>query len=129
MPAPVGRGTGAGRRKGSKSKTLDEKVREAAKATGKLPHEILLDAARGECFKVRRLVITYHRSGPKRGYEKSREWVLEDHYPSYSERIEAAKAAAPYYAPRLAAQTIDTGDKTVESLSAVLKELGRQLPG
>jgi len=117
-----------GRPRGS-TNSMSQKARTAAKLTGKLPHEILLDAARGECFKVKQLVITYYRSGPNRGDEKSREWIVQDYYPTYAERMDAAKSAAPYYAPRLASQTIDAGKNATESLSAVMKELSGKLPG
>lgn len=69
---------GAGRKAGGVNK-LSQKAREAAAATGKLPHELLLMVARGQ---------------PLPG---------ERGKPTRAERIDAMKAAAPYYAPRLAA--------------------------
>jgi hypothetical protein len=52
-------------------------AREAAARTGKLPHEILLEVARGGCMPGRK------------------------QKPTYEQQLDAAKAAAPYYAPRL----------------------------
>lgn len=79
-----------------------------------LPHEILLKAANGECFTQKKLVIIYHKSGPKKGYEKEREWVEEEYYPTVNEQIDAAKAAAQYYAPKLISKAADDlpGDGT-----------------
>ena len=71
-----GKRPGAGRKKGSINK-VSRGARNKAAKEGLLPHEILLKIARGE--------------------------LLGDHRPSFAERMEAAKAAAPYYAPRLAA--------------------------
>lgn len=76
-----GKREGAGRKPGSQD-TVSQKAREAAAQTGKLPHEILLAFARGE-------TIVW---GPKQ----------EDFYPPPDMQLDAAKAAAPYYAPRLA---------------------------
>ncbi len=51
-----------------------------------LPHEVLLAVARGE--------------------------VIADHVPTFDERVEAAKAAAPYFAPKSpAAASLRTGRK------------------
>lgn len=100
----------------------------AAKEQGMLPHEFLLSIARGDCIKQRRLVITFIKSGPKAGQEKSREWVEEDYYPNFEERKDAAKAAAPYYSPRLASQTIDAGKETQEGVLNALATLAANLP-
>jgi len=104
-------------------------VIEAKKGGHVLPHEILLRAANGECFKQKRLEITYYKAGPNKGHEKSRQWVEEDYWPTVHEQIDAAKAAAPYYAPRLATQLIKTDEQTAEALTAVMKELAGKLPG
>lgn len=71
-----GKRQGAGRRKGGVNK-ITEKAREAAAATGLLPHELLLAMSRGQ-------------STP--GVPK----------PTRAEIIDARKAAAPFYAPKLA---------------------------
>lgn len=72
---------GAGRKIGTQTK-VSQKAREAAAKTGKLPHEILLSVSRGEPL----------RWGP----------TQEEAWPTPDQQIDAAKAAAPYYAPRLA---------------------------
>jgi len=71
-----GKRQGAGRRKGGVNKML-EKARVLAASTGLLPHEFLLAMSRGE-------------STP--GVPK----------PTREEIIDARKAVAPYYAPKLA---------------------------
>ena len=93
-----GRRPGAGRKKGSTNK-MTRAAREVAAATGKLPHEILLEVARGGCLPGR-------KGKPTKG-----------------EQMEAAKAAAPYYAPRLLGAVIKTpggeGNPWAEILSMV----------
>jgi len=123
---------GSGAKRGASRITA--KAQEAAKLkAGKeghlLPHEILLKAANGECFQQRRLHIIYHGRGPNKGKEKERRWVEEDYWPSVSEQIDAAKAAAPYFVPRLAAQTIGTDGNTADALTEVMKQLASKLPG
>ena len=94
-----------------------------------LPHELLLRAANGQSFKVRKLHIIYYARGPKRGEEKERKWVEEDYYPTFEEQLDAAKAAAPYYAPRLMSQTVNPGENTANALTEVMKQLSTKLPG
>lgn len=95
---------GAGRPKGSKSK-LSLKAREEAAAAGLLPHEWLLKVARGEPIIHRHYEYV---DGPKkkRGQEPEKILVEEETYASLELRVDAAKAAAPYYAPRLSTQTL-----------------------
>ena len=71
-----GKRLGAGRPKGAVSKLAAAAV-EKAKATGDLPHEFLLRVVRGES--------------------------IDGMSPSIEQRIHAAIAAAPYFAPKLAA--------------------------
>ena len=113
----------------SAEKKSIEKIVADAKKSGLMPHEILLKAARGECFKVRTCVIVKHKSGPNRGEEKERRWVETDYYPTYGEQIEAARSAAPYFAPRLVSQTVKTDENTADALTQVMKELAGKLPG
>lgn len=123
---------GAGAKRGGKRITAraQRDARVKAEGDGKLlPHEILLRAANGECFKQKKLHIVYYKSGPNKGQEKSREWVIEDYWPSVTEQIDAAKAAAPYYVPRLASQTIGTDATTADALTEVMKQLASKLPG
>ena len=79
---------GAGRPKGRTTKATEAAI-EAAAATGLLPHEFLLAVARGE--------------------------TIDGHTPTFAERMDAAKAAAPYYAPRL--QSADVAVRRVSSFS------------
>jgi hypothetical protein len=59
---------------------LSQEAIEAATKTGELPHEFLLRVLRGE--------------------------AIDGEKPAFDKRIDAAKAAAPYFAPRLATATI-----------------------
>lgn len=95
-----------------------------------MPHEILLRAANGEAFTQRRLYPSCHQEGysAEEGAEKDSEWVEEVYYPSVTEQLDAAKTAAPYYAPRLSAQAISQGKETTEALRGVLLQLGEKLP-
>lgn len=70
-----------GRRKGSRNKVTAALVAKA-QASGELPHEFLLRVSRGESI---------HMAGQRLKYK-----------PTFQERIDAAKAAAEFYAPRLA---------------------------
>lgn len=99
-----GRQPGAGRPKGSVSK-MTLRAREAAMAAGLLPHEWLLKVSRGEPVEQKRWKVTYD----KLGNEKSHELVVEQYYADFCTRVDAAKAAAPFYAPKLAAQTVSLG--------------------
>lgn len=92
---------GGGRPKGSVQK-ITAKAREAAAETGLLPHEWLLKVSRGEPIEQKRWRVVLD----KLGNEKSRELVTEEYYADFSTRVDAAKAAAPFYAPKLATQTV-----------------------
>jgi hypothetical protein len=81
------------------------RAREAAMAAGLLPHEWLLKVSRGEPVEQKRWKVTYD----KLGNEKSHELVVEQYYADFCTRVDAAKAAAPFYAPKLAAQTVSLG--------------------
>jgi hypothetical protein len=89
-------GNKGGRPPGSLNR-LSQAAREAAARTGLLPHEILLSMARGEPVRIVKVLPT------------------GDHVETYQEidvdtAKDAAKAAAPYYAPKMS---------TVELLSGV----------
>jgi hypothetical protein len=92
---------GAGRPKGA-ANTLSTMAREEARATGVLPHEWLLGVVRGEPIEQRRFKDVFD----KRGNLIGRELMVEEVYPDLAMRQDAAKAAAPYFAPRLATQVI-----------------------
>lgn len=118
---------GAGKKPGKINK-LSQKAREEAARTGILPHEWLLKVSRGEAISQMRLKITYHLSGPKKGEEKDREWIEETVFADFPTRIEAAKAAAPFYAPKLATQTIQAGPGVADSIVQAMKTLAENLP-
>lgn len=80
-----------------------------------LPHEILLRAANGEAFIQRRA-------------ETDSEWVDELYYPTVAEQLNAAKAAAPYYAPRLAVKVVTQETDTLVGLTEILQQLASKLP-
>lgn len=123
-----GKRPGAGRPKGSVQK-ITAQAREEAKATGLLPHEWLLKVARGEPIEQKRWVIKHD----KKGNVISKELVTDIVYPDLPMRQDSAKAAAPYYAPRLAAQTVDMNATmglhklSDEELDAKLSVLAQQL--
>lgn len=109
---------------------LVEKSRQAAVRSGLLPHEWLLAVSRGQPVKQMRLKITYHKTGPKKGEEKEREWVEELVYADFPTRIDAAKAAAPYYTPKLATKIVG-GSSDVGMNNAVidaLRDFAERLP-
>jgi hypothetical protein len=113
---------GAGRKKGTLAK-VTAKSREAAQAVGMLPHEWLLSVARGDPIEQKRWKIKYDKSGN----EVSRELITEMIYPDAAMRTDCAKAAAPYYAPRLAVQTIGVQNNS-DVVAKTLKELAEKLP-
>ncbi len=86
---------GRGRPVGSLNKITQE-ARLRAMEQGDLPHEFLLRVSRGELIKTKVVdedgVITFR-------YDQ----------PDLDKRIDAAKAAAPYYAPKLATVELITG--------------------
>ena len=112
---------GSGRPKGSVTK-VTAKAREAAMETGLLPHEWLLKVSRGEGIRHKRWVVKFDT----KGNEKSRDLVEEEVYADFPTRVDAAKAASPYYAPRLAAQTVAVvggPDDIIASFKAIAGKL------
>lgn len=80
---------GRGRTKGVPNKrTAENKARAAA--LGELPHEFLARVSRGDPIAMRVL-------DPKTG-----KTVEETYHPTFEERAQAARDAAPYFAPKLA---------------------------
>lgn len=113
---------GAGRPKGSVNRTTKATI-EAAKAAGLLPHEWLLQIARGEPVEQKRWDI----KRDEHGKEISRELVIDIIYPDFPVRMDAAKAASPYYAPRLATQTVSVQGGN-EAVAEALKLMATRLP-
>ena len=85
-----------GRPEGSMNK-LAREAREEAKRTGRLPHEILLDIARGDLIQQKRI-------DPSTG-----EIIQLPVCPTLEQRIDAAKAAAPYFAPKISTVEVISG--------------------
>lgn len=111
-----------GRPKGALSK-VTAKAKQAAMETGLLPHEWLLMVSRGEGIKHKRWVVKYDA----KGNEKSRDLVEEVIYADFPTRIDAAKAAAPFYAAKLAVQTVSISGNS-DAVSQALKSIADKLP-
>jgi len=122
-PPKVNKGRG-GRPKGAIS-SFSMRMREAAAAAGMLPHEFLLMIVRGEPIPQKRYVEVKDKSDKVIGHELIEELV----YPDLVLRQDSAKAAAPYYAPRLATQTVNlngtlrTETMTDEELDSAIKDI------
>jgi len=117
-----GPGRGGGRKPGSVNRLAKDAI-VAAKATGVLPHEWLLSVARGEPIAHKRWDIKRDENGK----EISRELVDEVIYPDFPVRMDAAKSAAPFYAPRLATQTVSVQGGN-EAVAEALKMMAQRLP-
>ena len=113
---------GAGRPKG-RTNSVTAEARKAAAESGLLPHEWLLKVSRGEPIEQKRWKIVYD----KQGNEKGRELITEEVYADFPTRIDAAKAASPYYAPRLAVQNVSITGNT-DAVSETLKSIAEKLP-
>tara|TARA_R110000868_G_scaffold71284_1_gene208962 strand:- start:582 stop:962 length:381 start_codon:yes stop_codon:yes gene_type:complete len=120
-----GKQPGAGRPKGALSK-VTAKSKQVAQETGLLPHEWLLAVSRGEGIVHKRWVVKHDTKGK----EVSRDLVEEVIYADFPTRIDASKAAAPFYAPKLAAQTVTTpGNPSGSNATAdALKAIAAVLP-
>lgn len=89
---------GAGRKPGSHN-VMSKAAREAAAATGLLPHEILLSIARGEPQTLKMPV----QVGGKTVIQETLVGV------DLESIKDAAKAAAPYYAPKISTVEVISG--------------------
>lgn len=118
MPGTGGKREGAGRPRGVKQ-TVANSAREQAAKEGLLPHEWLLKIARGEPIQQ-----TFWKDQlDKRGNFLGKALVTEDVYPPLDIRTDAAKASAPYYAPRLATQLVTINPATSQYSLADLSKL------
>lgn len=111
-----------GRPLGSMSK-LAREAREKAQATGLLPHEFLLAVARGE--RITRWEPHPHPEQAAAGVVVE---VVEKY--GFEERIDAAKAAAPYYAPKISTVEVIAGvnsDDLDELIARAAAEAGISL--
>jgi hypothetical protein len=75
---------GAGRKKGVPNTKTRERI-AAAESSGMMPHEFLLSITRGET-------------------------QLDGYVPTFADRLDAAKAAVNYYAPKLSSIEHTNGD-------------------
>lgn len=114
---------GAGRPKG-RTNSVTAEARKAAAETGLLPHEWLLKVSRGEPIEQKRWVVVYDKNGK----EKSRELVTDEVYADFPTRIDAAKAAAPFYAPKLAVQQVNVKGGDSSLVAETMKEIAEKLP-
>lgn len=121
--AKVAHSNKGGRPAGSVNKLAKDSIK-AAKETGVLPHEWLLGIARGEPVEQKFWKIKYDK---QTGEEVSRELLKELIYPEFPVRMDAAKAAAPFYAPRLATQTVSVQGGN-EAVAEALKMMAERLP-
>ncbi len=101
-----------GRPPGAMSKIAKE-AREKALATGLLPHEILLSMARGE-------PQIEHTPHPVTG-KLTQRYVGMD----IEQRKDAAKAAAPYYAPKISTVEVIHGVSD-DNLDAIIAQLAAE---
>ncbi len=106
-------------------------ARDLAEVTGMMPHEILLSIARGEGISHKVWVSKRDKKGTilrnDDGHE-IQELVERIHYADFAMRMDAAKAAAPFYAPRLAAQQVNIGATNPEDIVTTMQQLAERLP-
>jgi hypothetical protein len=63
------------------------------------------------------------------GVEVSRTWVEREYWPSWEERLEAAKAVVNFYAPKLAVHMLaNSPPQGADAINAALKDLANRLP-
>lgn len=94
-------------------KNLNKNIRQMARMSGQLPHEFLLHVCRGD--------VVVEKYLDDEGLVQEREV-----YPDIGMRIDAAKAAAPFFAPKLSVQQVDmSASADLEHLS--VEELKRRL--
>lgn len=97
-------------------------IRRLARQSGELPHEFLLRVSRGEVIDIQ-----------KRDPDDPTLFYTEQVVPDLAMRIDAAKASAPYFAPKLSIQQVDVSgmselqDLSVDELSSRLRVLLVQL--
>jgi hypothetical protein len=106
-----------GRPEGSANR-LAKEAREAAAATGALPHELLLQWGRGE-------PMTRRVPGPDSDPKDPSTWELQYLPLEPGEIKDCAKSAAPYFAPKFATVEILHGVGNAE-LDALIAELAAE---
>ena len=107
---------GSGRKPGSASRMAVESRRKAQE-TGLLPHEILLSMARGE---PQREVMVDPNTGMVLRHPDTGEELVRYVNLDVEQRRDAAKAAAPYYAPKISTVEVIAG-VTSDNLDELIK--------
>lgn len=105
-----------GRPLGALSKMTKE-AREKARATGLLPHEFLLAISQGQIIKTRQV-------------DEHGEVTEVTEKIDLDRRIDAAKAAAPYYAPKISTVEVITGvgdDELIAFIKSTAAQAGISL--
>ena len=108
---------------------LSRQARAEAAKQGLLPHEWLLKVMRGEAIEQRIWVDVLD----KKQMVVGRELKTIQYYPPFAERLDAAKSAAPFYAPKLSVRQIDLRgvlgltQMSDEELDKALVEMAKQL--
>lgn len=97
----------------SSTNRLAKEAREKAQATGELPHEFLLRIARGD-------VIYRDVVDPMTGKIRN---IIEQY--TFEDRKDAAKAAAPYFAPKISTVEVIRGVPDDE-LDAIIAQLAAE---
>jgi hypothetical protein len=92
---------------------MTKEARERALLTGELPHEFLLRVSRGEIIRTK---IINEATGEE--YERVEAY-------DFDKRIDAAKAAAPYYAPKISTVEVITGMKE-DDLDRIIAQLAAE---
>ena len=111
----------APRRRGPKPgarSIVNRAAMQAAAATGRMPHEILLDIARGTPL----IQSTMVWDGETQAFKAGPPQVL---IPDLQMRMRAASDAAPYYAPKLSALELLQG-MSDDELDAAIADLAAQ---
>ncbi len=97
-----------------KKPSIKDKLEDAVIPADELPHEFLWRIGRGDPITLRITKKKYYQFGPKTGEFKNTYVVEMEYYPTFQERLEAAKIAAPYFAPKLATTTLKQDQTVVE---------------
>lgn len=108
-----------GRPPGSMNKIAKE-ARELAMQTGKLPHEILLDIARGYPIRITRTDATGAPMWEREGVP-----LFDYVVPDVDRVVDAAKAGAPYFAPKISTVEVVQGAPDHE-LDLIIAQLAAQ---
>lgn len=93
-----------------------------------LPHEFLAKVARGEAIEIVHTTIHRYKRGARIGQVREVEYETVWHYPSFQERMDAAKAVAQYYAPKLSAQTVKSNNGLLDLFAKAVENVDTGKP-